>query len=270
MKGIVYSLQGVKEKEISLPEVFDTEVDENLIKRAVLSMQSNARTPYGAMPRAGRNTVVQYVGARHFPMPLRTINTGRARKPRTKNRRFLLYGQVKGIPGTVKGPKAHSPESWKVLGEKINLKEKRKALQSAIAATGQIEFVQKRGHSFGEIKLPLIVSNELENVKKTKEVLNVLKLLKVGKDVERAKDKKKVRAGRGKSRGRKHKRAKSVLIVISDAAKNLQKAARNLEGVDVCRASQLNAELLAPGAVPGRLTVYTENSLKELPNGERA
>ncbi len=265
MKASVYDLQGVKGKEITLPAVFDSPIDEMLIRRSVLSMQSMARQPYGAMPRAGRNTVVQYVGMRHKPAPLKTINTGHARRPRTKNRRYLLYGQVKGIPGTVKGPKAHSPESWRVLGEKINVKERKKALLSAIAATADKALVKLRGHRAEFSQLPIIVSNDFEALKKTKDVLHVLEKLKLNTDIERAKEKKKVRAGRGKSRGRKHKRAKSVLIVTSNTSSNALKACRNLEGVDVCQARQLNAELLAPGAVAGRLTVYTENSLKELP-----
>jgi large subunit ribosomal protein L4e len=42
------------------------------------------------------------------------------------------------------------------------------------------------------------------------------------------------------------------------------KAARNLAGVDVATAREVNTEDLAPGAAPGRLTVFTESALEEV------
>jgi large subunit ribosomal protein L4e len=42
------------------------------------------------------------------------------------------------------------------------------------------------------------------------------------------------------------------------------KAANNLLGVDVAFVKNLNAELLAPGTHPGRLTVWTKDSVEEL------
>jgi len=44
----------------------------------------------------------------------------------------------------------------------------------------------------------------------------------------------------------------------------LIKASRNLPGVDVITVERLNVELLAPGTHAGRLTVWTESSLKWL------
>ena len=98
---------------------------------------------------------------------------------------------------------------------------------------------------------------------KTKEVIKALKALKVYEAVEDAKDKRKIRAGKGKRRGRKYKKRKSILIVIGKDAP-LYKAARNLEGIDICAVRNLNAELLAPGTEPGRLTVWSEDAIKTL------
>ncbi|MFV2041120.1 MAG: 50S ribosomal protein L4, partial [Candidatus Hydrothermarchaeales archaeon] len=81
-------------------------------------------------------------------------------------------------------------------------------------------------------------------------------------DLERAKPKS-IRSGKGTKRGRKYKRKKSVLIVAASDA-NLSKAAGNISGVDVTSVKDLNAEHLAPGANPARLTVYTVSALKEL------
>jgi len=44
----------------------------------------------------------------------------------------------------------------------------------------------------------------------------------------------------------------------------LIRASRNLPGVDITTVDRLNVELLAPGTQAGRLTVWTESSLKWL------
>ncbi|MCX6815715.1 MAG: 50S ribosomal protein L4, partial [Candidatus Aenigmarchaeota archaeon] len=70
----------------------------------------------------------------------------------------------------------------------------------------------------------------------------------------------KIRAGKGKMRGRKYKEKRGPLIIVS---KNnpIIKAARNISGVDAVSVQNLNAELLAPGAKPGRLVVTTKSAL---------
>jgi large subunit ribosomal protein L4e len=50
---------------------------------------------------------------------------------------------------------------------------------------------------------------------------------------------------------------------------DVYKASRNIPGIDVTTAKNLNAELLAPGGVPGRLTIYTESAVKALENAFR-
>ena len=72
-----------------------------------------------------------------------------------------------------------------------------------------------------------------------------------------------MRAGRGKSRGRRYKTKKSVLIVVSRPTA-LSQSARSIPGVNVCVARELNADVLAPGGLMGRVTVYTEAALKEI------
>ena len=263
MKAAVLSIDGSKQKEIELPEVFSTKVDEVLIRRAVLSIQSARLQPNSPYKGAGREYSAWYIGSRGQPAQYRTMNTEHSRLPRLKNRRQLTAGKVALVPHAVKGPAAHPPKVEKILKEKINRKEKKKAVESAIAATAMKELVKKRGHRPGSRELPIIVEDKLEQIDKTRKVTEMLEKLGLIDDVERAKQKRKLRAGKGKKRGRKYKKAKSVLIVIGKAGK-ISKAARNIEGVDVIEAKNLNAELLAPGAVPGRLTVWSESSLKEL------
>jgi len=81
-------------------------------------------------------------------------------------------------------------------------------------------------------------------------------------ELERIKEKK-VRAGKGKRRGRKYKRKVGPLIVISED-KGIVKAAKNLPGVDVCFVENLNVELLAPGGQPGRLTIWSNSAIEKL------
>ncbi|HDJ96454.1 MAG TPA: 50S ribosomal protein L4, partial [Candidatus Aenigmarchaeota archaeon] len=81
-------------------------------------------------------------------------------------------------------------------------------------------------------------------------------------ELEKVKERK-VRAGKGKRRGRKYKRKKGPLIVVAND-NGIFKAAKNLTGVDVCLVNNLNAELLAPGAMPGRLTIFSKAAIEKL------
>jgi len=262
MKADVYSLEGKKLKQVELPKAFEGEVNENLIKRAVLSAQSARYQPSSPDKYAGRRTTAVYIGDRKKPQMHRTINIGKARKPRTKENRFLISGRVASIPAVVGGPRAHPPKTEKKLDEKINKKERRKAIISAIAASVDPVRVRARGHIFEEgMQLPVVVEDKFEQLDKTKDIRAALKNIKMWADVERARAKRKNRAGKGKKRGRPYKKAKSLLIVAGNT-ENIYKAARNLEGVDIIEARNINAELLAPGCQAGRLCVWTEGALK--------
>lgn len=264
MKTNVYSIVGEKIKEIDLPKIFESTVDLNLIKRVVLSIQSARVQPKGPNPRAGRNTTAVYLSLRKKPARHRIMNNEIARLPRKKNRRYLVQGDVAGVPQAVGGPRVHRPVTEKILKERINKKEKKLGTQSAIASTALKELAKQRGHKFNdELTFPIVLEDKLEELEKTKQVIETLTKLNLLQDVEKAKAKKHVRAGRGKTRGRKYKRAKSLLIVANNTDK-IFKAARNLEGVDVTRVKDLNAELLAPGTQPGRLTIWTESAIQKL------
>ena len=264
MKTFVYSLEGKSLKEIELPKVFEEEVQPTLIKRAVLAIQTAKLQPKGTYPLAGRDTSAQYRGWRGLPHMERCINVGHARLPRTKNRRNLLQGRVAKVPQAVGGVKAHPPKVQAKTREGINRKEKKAARDSAVACTAVKEKVKGRGHRFDDsLTFPIVLEDKFQELTKSKEVMTVLQKLKLDQDVKRAKSGRKIRSGKGKRRGRKYKKVKSILMVTGEKA-SLYRAARNLEGVEVVKAKDLNAEQLAPGAVPGRLTLYTESALKSL------
>jgi large subunit ribosomal protein L4e len=241
----VYSLTGKVIKEIELPACFSVEYRPDLIIKAVNIMRANRRQPYGAKKDAGH-----YVAWSFGP------GRGMARVPR------LPSGRAAMAPGTVKGRRAHPPKVEKIWGRKINRKEMLLARLSALSATLNEELVRQRGHKFSA-ELPIIVENKFEKLKKAKDVLKVLKKLGLIDDIERAKEGKHVRAGKGKMRGRKYKKPKSLLIVASNV-ENIKKAAGNLPGVDVITPDEINVEYLAPGGHAGRLTLYTLNAVKKI------
>ena len=243
MNTSVHDLDGGDAGSVELPAVFETAFRPDLIGRAVAAAQANRKQAYGADEFAGLRTPAESFGS----------GRGLAHVPRQEN-------VARRVPHAVSGRAAHPPKAEKDQTKKLNDKERQLAIRSAIAATGDAELVAERGHAFDDgLDLPLVVSDEFEDVERTQEALGVLESLGVADDVERADEGRSVRAGRGTSRGRKYSRPKSVLVVTSEEP---SRAARNLAGVDVATAREVNAEDLAPGAHPGRLTLWTESAIE--------
>jgi len=254
VKVPVYDLQGNEVEEIELPEFFEEPVRKDLIKRVVLAMQANRRQPYGADKRAGFRTSAESWGAGH----------GVAMVPRYKGRRYPAAGRGARVAQTVGGQKAHAPKPEKDWSQKVNRMEKLAALRSALAATAKPEFVKERGHIIDDVEsLPVVTVDDLQGLRKAREVREFFKATGLWADVERAKKKRRKRAGKGKRRGRKYVKPKSVLIVVGED-EGITLGARNHPGVDVVTADLLNVEHLAPGAHPGRLTVFTKSALEAL------
>lgn len=247
MKANVLDLSGNPAGTVELPSVFGEEYRPDLIKKAVLSAQANRLQPYGPHFYAGMNTSARSWGPGH----------GVSRVPRIINGR-----RAAGIPMARGGRRSHPPVPSADRTEKINVKERRKAIRSAIAATASNSLVSARGHRFtGEV--PFVAVDELESLTKTAEVRKFLMASGLWSDVIRAKEGRNVRAGRGKMRGRRFRGRKSLLIVAAND-QGLGRACRNLPGVDFSLVDRLNAELLAPGTHAGRLTLWTQSSLKWL------
>ncbi|WP_435184833.1 50S ribosomal protein L4 [Halobellus sp. EA9] len=245
MQATIRDLNGDDAGTLDLPEVFETPYRPDLIERAVVAAQANRKQAYGADPYAGLRTPAESFGS----------GRGMAHVPREN-------GRARRVPHTVKGRKAHPPKAEKDQGKDINDKERKLAVRSAIAATADEEIVRERGHAFDDgVELPLVVSDDFEDLVKTREVVDLLEALGVHADIERSDENKKVKAGRGKTRGRKYTRPKSILFVTSDEP---SKAARNLAGADVVTADNVSAEDLAPGTQAGRLTLFTESAIEEV------
>jgi len=245
MQATVRDLNGDDAGSIDLPEVFETHFRPDLIQQAVVAAQANRKQAYGADEFAGLRTPAESLGS----------GRGMSHDPRQD-------GVARRVPHAVSGRKAHPPKAEKDQGKTINKKERQLATRSALAATTDAERVADRGHQFDEdLDLPLVVSDEFEDLVKTQEVLGLLEALGIDADIERAEEGKTVRAGRGTTRGRKYQEPKSILFVTSGEP---SKAARNLAGADVATAHDVNVEDLAPGTHAGRLTVFTESAIAEV------
>lgn len=247
--------------KLKLPAQFSEPVRSDLIKRAVLALQANKRQPYGADPRAGMDTSAKL--SRRRRKYRGSYGAGISRVPRKiVSRRGTRMNWVGALaPGTVGGRRAHPPKADKLWVLKVNKKERRKAVRSALAATLVSDLVKGRGH-FVPGDYPFVVDDKFESFAKTKDVLLSLQKLGFDEELERS-QKKSVRAGKGKVRGRKYRKKKGLLLVVSDDCP-LLKSAGNIPGVDVEVVSCLNAELLAPGAVPGRMTLFTKAAIGRL------
>ncbi len=266
MKVDVFDLQGKPVEKIELPKVFNEKIREDLILRAVLVSQSRRRQPYGTDILAGTRTAAAYHGTR----PGRTgasvysmMGREMARMPRIHGKTVphLSYA-ARFVPQAVKGREAHPPKVEKVWIQKMNKKERQKAIRSAIAATAVKELVSKR-HRIESVKeMPIVVDDKIQELKKTKDLIKFLKKIGLEKELERISERK-IRAGRGKSRGRKYKVKVGPLFVITED-KGIGKAVSNLLGCNVCRVGNLSAEYLAPGAQPARLTIFTKSAIEKL------
>jgi large subunit ribosomal protein L4e len=245
MDATVRGLDGAETDTLALPAVFETPVRPELVRRAVHAAQANRKQDYGADEYAGMRTPAESPGS----------GRGMAHVPRQD-------GEAARVPQAVGGRRAHPPKAEKDHTKDINDSERKLAVRSAVAATTDADLVGERGHEFGDVELPLVVSDDFEDLVKTQAVVDVLEALDVHADVERADDRT-VRAGRGTTRGRKYREPSSILFVTSSEA-GPSKAARNLAGADVATAREVNAEDLAPGGQPGRLTVWTESAVEEV------
>jgi len=252
----VYDASGKPHENMSLPSVFSVPFRPDVIQKVVVALQSRRYRPKGRDPMAGKRTTAKSVG----------VGKDLARVPRVKGDRFPRAGQAAFAPMTVKGRLTHAPSSQRRLAKRINAKERLLALWSAVAATASKDLVASRGHEVKKVlSIPLVVSDEFQKLRTTAEARNALEGLGLWDDIARARTGAKIRAGRGRVRGRPVKRPRGpLLVVLKD--EGIGKAARNLSGVDIVEASSLNVEDLAPGTHPGRLTLWTKSALESVEN----
>lgn len=263
MKLPIVNVDQNKTGEKQVPIQFSEHYRPDLIRRAVLALESTARQIYGADQEAGLRHSSTLSKRRRNYRGSYGIGIGRVNRKIHSHRgtRFNWVGAFS--PQTVGGHRSHPPKAIKIWAQKINAKENRKAIRSAMGATLNKELVVQRGHHI-PTTYPFIVAGTFESLAKTQDVEKALLSLGFEQELERSVQKK-VRAGKGKWRGRRYQKKKGILIVVSGNCP-LSSAGRNVAGVDVIPAKSLNAQLLAPGALPGRVALWTEKALDVLEN----
>ncbi|MGB9637097.1 MAG: 50S ribosomal protein L4, partial [Thermoplasmata archaeon] len=254
----VYSTKGEKIKEISLPSAFAVPVRVDVIRRVFHAILSNRRQPYGRYAYASQPYGRYRIAGMKRSVEWAGKGRGVSRVPRLKD--SMTGAQA---PNCVGGRDAHPPRAEKNWKKKVNKKEKLLARKSALSATKEIAMVRARGHKFDEkLTLPVIVSGDGEGMDKTSIAEEFLVKVGIYPDVERAKLGKHIRAGKGKMRGRRYKTPKSILVLTENTAN--WKGLANLPGVDIVNVKNANVEHLAPGGMPGRLTIISEKALETI------
>jgi len=252
MQTVIYGLDGEKKDEMDLPSSFMEEIRPDLIKKAVEAFEANNKQPYGAYPEAGMRHATEMEG----------VGQGMARV-----QRLTQYGgaQAAESPQTRGGRKAHPPKAKKDLGKKLNRQAKAKARRSALSAMKDFETVKGRGHKIDDesLEFPIVIEDDIEDLEKTKEAVELLENLGIYSDVKRAKEGKNIRSGKGKMRDRKYRTPKSLLVVLSEDAVG-KRAFSNLPGVTVKNPKNLTIHDMAPGGSMGRLALFSVNAIEEM------
>ena len=242
-------------KEVRTPQVFSTAIRNDIVQFVHDNLSKNTRQASGVDKNAGMKHSAESWG------------TGRAaaRIPRIGGSGTSRSGQ--GAFGNMcrKGRMSFPLHTWRRWHRKVNLRQRRHALASALAASSIWGLVSARGHKIDNMpQLPLVLDNGVNQVSKTKEAIAILKNFGLFDDVERVIRAKTIRAGRGKMRNRRFKKRRGPLLIVNDDAQALCRAVRNVPGVDVLNVNRLNIRNLAPGGQLGRLLVFTEGALAEL------
>lgn len=260
MKANLLDINGKTLKTIDLPSCFSAEVREDIIAKVLESKK--IKQPYAPSPVAGKQHSAsgkiqhrRHVWKTHY-------GHGISRVPRkimsAKGNRFTWVGaEVSAMRG---GRRAHPPKILSMINLlRINKKEMKIALISAISATANEKEITKRYERLKGKKaenLPLVVESKFISLK-TKEIISSLKKILGEHLFELALQKKKIRSGKGKLRGRKYKNNAGLLLVVGKDEKLKTSA------FDVKDIKSLGVVDLANGG-PGRLTLYTEQAIKDL------
>jgi large subunit ribosomal protein L4e len=247
----ILEMDGSNQNTMDLPTIFKTPYRPEVIQKVYNNLNSYSFQKQGRYPAAG-----QMVSAES-----RNTGLGIARLARAKGEGFPRAGQAAGVAGVRHGRLAHPPVSWKNIYKKVNKKEKLLALCSAIAATANADLIRKRGHRLSNnIQLPIIVSNEIESVAKSKDLEKILIKLGLEDDLKRTH----VRRIKSVHKNDTNRRsALSVLIIVSNDD-NVGRLNNSLPGIAVKTVKSVSVLDLAPGSKPARLTIFSESAIKEL------
>lgn len=239
---------------ISLPAVFKAPIRPDIVNFVHQQVSKNSRQPYCVSKEAGHQTSAESWG------------TGRAvaRIPRVRGGGTHRSGQ--GAFGNMcRGGRMFAPtKPWRRWHRKINVNQKRYALVSAIAASGVPALVQSKGHMVQEVpEFPLVVSDKIQEISKTKHAVIFLRRIKAWNDIQKVYKSQRFRAGKGKMRNRRRIQRRGPLIIYGQD-QGIRKAFRNIPGIDLMNINKMNLLKLAPGGHVGRFVIWTKSAFEKL------
>jgi len=250
----VQPVDGAKADSVSLPAVLIAPIRPDIVHTVHSNMAKNKRQPYSVKWDAGHQHSAESWG------------TGRAvsRIPRISGGGTHRAGQAAFGNMCRKGRMFAPTKIWRKWHRRINTNQKRYAVVSALAASALPSLVMARGHRISEIpEVPLVVSDNIQEIKKTSKAVEVLVGLNAYADVEKVIQSKKLHSGVGKMRNRRYVQRRGPLIVF-DQDEGITQAFRNLPGVELVHVDRLNLLQLAPGGHLGRFVIWTHAAFIKL------
>mmetsp|Transcript_139603 Transcript_139603/g.339211 ORF Transcript_139603/g.339211 Transcript_139603/m.339211 type:complete len:351 (-) Transcript_139603:23-1075(-) len=250
----VFSASGEKAGTAPLPAVLTAPLRPDVVQFVHTNIAKNNRQAYAVSMKAGHQTSAISWG------------TGRAvsRIPRVGGGGTQRSGQ--GAFGNMcRSGRMFAPTKiWRKWHRKINQKQRRFAVVSALAASAIPGLVMARGHKVEQVaEVPLVIDTSVESIQKTKEAVALLQKVGAYADVQKVIDSRKLRAGKGKLRGRRWTQRRGPLVVYNNDDGIVQ-AFRNLPGVELAQVSRLNLLQLAPGSHVGRFIIWTQAAFEQL------
>merc|ERR1711894_649453 len=250
----VYSEKGeATEANVTLPAVFRAPIRPDIVSFVHSEMRKNARQPYAVSEKAGHQTSAESWG------------TGRAvaRIPRVRGGGTHRSGQ--GAFGNMcRGGRMFAPtKTWRKWHRAVNQKQRRFAICSALAASAIPSLLMARGHQVEGIpEVPVVCTNAIESLTKTKAAVALLKSLNAYEDVEKCRQSKQIRSGKGKMRNRRYVTKRGPLVIYNEDH-GIKQAFRNLPGVELISVDRLNLLKLSPGSHLGRFCIWSEGAFQK-------
>ncbi|TQS31679.1 hypothetical protein Golomagni_08032, partial [Golovinomyces magnicellulatus] len=244
----------------TIPAVFASPIRPDIVQQVHTGMAKNKRQPYSVSEKAGHQTSAESWG------------TGRAvaRIPRVSGGGTHRAGQA-AFGNMCRSGRMFAPTKvWRKWHVKVNQKQKRYATCSALAASAAAPLLMARGHQIMTVaEVPLVIDSQVLEAgaaAKTAGSVALLNAVGAGEDIAKVKGSKKLRAGKGKLRGRRHRQRRGPLVIYDPAVdgKDLVKGFRNIPGVETCPVTALNLLQLAPGGHLGRFIVWSSAAFKAL------
>ncbi|KEZ39623.1 hypothetical protein SAPIO_CDS9546 [Scedosporium apiospermum] len=243
-----------------IPAVFNSPIRPDIVQKVHTGLAKNKRQPYAVSEKAGHQTSAESWG------------TGRAvaRIPRVSGGGTHRAGQA-AFGNMCRSGRMFAPTKiWRKWHIKISQGQRRYATCSALAATAVAPLLLARGHQISKVpEVPLVVDSALvggDAISKTSNAVAFLTAVGAGPELEKVKKSRKLRAGKGKLRGRRFRQRRGPLVIFDPETdgRELYKGLRNIPGVETCPVTALNLLQLAPGGHLGRFVIWTSAAFKAL------